>query len=327
MSAVALLPVLAARPAAAQGGTASAASLSAQDAELARRYAPLVRLERDEEYFPSDVESFLSNTHVETHREGDNPNRQFRVSNQPLGCDSCTEPAFLSGWPDRATLDQVPAYAEIVHRTDNGSATDITDINYWMFYPYNRGKRVCMTVFIANRCLGGLYSTFGHHVGDWEHVTLRLVDNEPHQVSMSQHNSGQTVAYGREIAVDGTQPLVYAAWGSHGLYPAPGDHTYLRLPNGHSLVDRTSNGPLWDTRKALKVFSWQPAGSYTGDLSWLNYTGRWGNPKSGCAVVEAVSGECMLNAGPEGPNLKEVFGPRTQPLDNAPDRSGGSVAE
>ncbi|MEH0503964.1 hypothetical protein [Streptomyces scabiei] len=125
----------------------------------------------------------------------------------------------------------------------------------------------------------------------------------------------------------GTQPPAYAAWGCHGLYADPGDHTYLRLPHGHSLVDRTGNGPPWNTRKALKVFSWQPAGSYTGDLSLLNCTGRWGNPKSGCAVVEAVSGECLLNAGPEDPNLKEVFGPQMQPLDNAPDRSGGSVAE
>lgn len=70
-----------------------------------------------------------------------------------------------------------------------------------------------------------------------------------------------------------------------------------------------------------------PRASYTGDLSLLNCTGRWGNPKSGCAVVEAVSGERLLNAGPEDPNLKEVFGPQMQPLDNAPDRSGGSVAE
>jgi hypothetical protein len=72
------------------------------------------------------------------------------------------------------------------------------------------------------------------------------------------------------------------------------------------------------SRQALKVFAWQPVGSYTGEWAWLNYTGRWGNPKSGCFFSEALSGECVLNNGPEGPPRKSLFDPHMQPLDGEP---------
>lgn len=46
---------------------------------------------------------------------------------------------------------------------------DFLDIAYWLFFLYNRGKRACMGLFLWGRCFG-IYSTFGHHVEDWEKV-------------------------------------------------------------------------------------------------------------------------------------------------------------
>ncbi|MEU6800303.1 Vps62-related protein [Streptomyces neyagawaensis] len=318
-SALVLLPALASPPAVAAERTRSAAtaSVSSADEELARRYAPRIWLQSAEDYFPSSVEWSLENTHIETH--GDD---QFYVTNEPLGCDSCTNPGFLSG--QRPDHDDVPAYAEVVHRTENGRATNITDIIYWTFYPYNNGKRVCIGWQSPFGCVGG-YSTFGNHVGDWEHVTIRFVGDKPYQISLSQHDGGQALVYGAEGILDGDQPVVYAAQGSHGLYPDAGRHTYRHLPNGDTLDDDTDAGTLWDTRKGLQVFSWQD--KYSGDLEWLNFTGRWGNWKSGCGISEPITGECVLNDGPKGPSMKEVFKPHMQALDGAPGLFGGAIAD
>nr|WP_253894823.1 Vps62-related protein [Corallococcus exercitus] len=61
---------------------------------------------------------------------------------------------------------------------------------YWNFYPYNNGKRVCIGWYSPWGCVGG-YSTFGNHVGDWEHLTVRFIDGRPALVYLSQHADGQ----------------------------------------------------------------------------------------------------------------------------------------
>jgi hypothetical protein len=66
------------------------------------------------------------------------------------------------------------------------------------------------------------------------------------------------------------------------------------------------------------VFPSQPLGSYTGSLSWLNYDGRWGNPKDGCGlfnVIEAISGECILNDGPGSLISRSVSDPSSGTLE------------
>ena len=119
-------------------------------------------MHNQEIYFPGTVPDFLANTHV---------SNGYLVTNEALGCDSCTNPAFLDG---RRDLHNVPAYASIIPRNDGVT----TDIVYWMFYPYNAGKRVCIGYYAnwwpINGCVGG-YSTFGNHVGDWEHIVIRFV--------------------------------------------------------------------------------------------------------------------------------------------------------
>ncbi|EDO47012.1 predicted protein, partial [Nematostella vectensis] len=138
------------------------------------------------------------------------------------------------------------------------------DIYYWLFYPYNRGKRVCIGLkpkFIG--CIGG-YSTFGHHVGDWEHVTIRLNWNmEPLQLYVSAHNFGTRYNYdkhtgvfrsgNRVLAMHDSHPVVYSALGSHGMWDRPGTHTYKKLFNGEKLQDKTNAGHKWYTWGNLMV--------------------------------------------------------------------------
>jgi hypothetical protein len=260
-------------------------------AALAQRFAPKIWLHGQESYFPSSTGDFLPNVHDELIG-----GVHYYVTNQSLGCDSCTNPSFLVG--KNPSQNQVPVYAEIVDRTEGGQATRVTDLIYWTFYPYNNGKRVCVGAYLplGIGCAGG-YSTFGNHVGDWEHMTVRLVDGQPSQVYLSQHSGGQTFNYGDPaLQLSNGHPVVFAAQGSHGLYPDASRHTYQTLFNGDTLNDDTSAGVLWDTAASVVTFSPQVQ---TGSLAWLNYTGRWGNSASGCNVSLPISGECVLNAGPD----------------------------
>jgi hypothetical protein len=264
------------------------------DGQTALQFAPRVWLHGGEYYFPSSVEHFLANVH----NDG-----SHLVTNESLGCDSCTDPQFLDGQrPDQV---HVPMYVEIVQRTQNGQPTNITDIIYWTFYPYNNGKRVCIGLYTEwGGCLGS-YGTFGNHVGDWEHMTVRFVDGRPHVVYLSQHSEGQALLFGSKwLSLVGWHPEIYAALGSHALYPEAARHVYRHLDNGDFLADDTGRGIAWDGWVRPVVFPWKPMGTYTGSLSWLNITSDWGNPSAGCGLVEDVSGECVRNGGPTAPMMK-----------------------
>jgi hypothetical protein len=276
------------------------------DELTALQYAPRIWLHHGESYWPSSTGFFLPNMHESgTHL----------WTNQPLGCDSCTDPQFLNG--QRPDQTHVPVYAQIVTRTQDGVPTNITDIIYWTFYPYNNGKRVCIGLYTDwGGCFGG-YSTFGNHVGDWEHLTVRFVDGRPSQVYMSQHSGGGTFTFGdKEMSSVGFHPEAYSALGSHGLYPDAARHTYEHIFNGDTLNDDTSRGIAWNTWDRPVIFSWQPIGTFTGELSWLNITADWGNDASGCDnLVSEQTGVCVLNSGPTAPLKKGFASPSAMALE------------
>ncbi len=95
--------------------------------------------------------------------------------------------------------------------------------------------------------------------------------------------------------------------GSHATYAAPGLNVYLTLGSGFNLTDPTARGPVWNTWQALNVIQYLVPGQYTGDASWLNWGGMWGNPKDGCNATDLVTkltGDCPLNSGPPGPTFQ-----------------------
>jgi hypothetical protein len=143
-------------------------------------------------------------------------------------------------------------------------------------------------------------------------MTIRFVNGAPSQVFLSQHDGGGTYAYGDPaLFLDNGRPTVFAALGSHGLYTDDARHTYQQLPNGDTLNDDTDHGTVWDTAPGLVTFTPQ---STTGPLSWLTYTGRWGNPKEECDL-ELATGECTLNDGPESILPRDVSNPAVWTLE------------
>ena len=267
---------------------------------LATAIAPRIWMYSGESYFPSSVEFFLANTHDTGER---------LVTNESLGCAECTDPVFLDG--ERPTGDYTPPNYVIVVPKGNG----VTDLVYFQLYPYNMGKSVCIGAELWGECVGSRIRV-GNHVGDWEHLTIRLQDGQPSQVYLSQHGWGETFTWGdsRLQMVDG-HPVVYSAEGSHGLYSTADSHVYMTLPNGTELEDDTNAGSAWDSWNNLVIVDWKPVGSYEGSLSWLNYSGDWGNDEDDCGILEGVSGECVLNSGPSGPMFKNATNPDYAELD------------
>ena len=270
--------------------------------ELLTTYAPRVWLAPGEEYFPASVD--WAAPYLERYRHDDG---QYWIRTRQ-GLDSPSDdslPLFAGH------LDSAPAYAFWV---DKGEAVDLV---YFFYYPYNRGKSILNTIW-------------GNHVGDWEHITVRLTRQRdtgawtPSQAYISAHDFGGAYPW-EEITKQGTHPVVYSAKGSHGLWKDPGNHTYKDLGLLGDLVDHCGQGTAWDTWERLAAFDF---GTKTGlsDTPWPAWMEddfklpgqgdpadplsgpiyRWGNTKEGCGA-EVVSGECRLNNGPTGPISKGVW--------------------
>jgi hypothetical protein len=275
-------------------------------------YAPRVWLAEGEEYFPCSIEWAFQ--YLYRYRNDDG--RYWLNTKQNLSSPSDDSLPLFAG-----NLSSAPIYAFWVPKSGG-----YFDLIYFMYYGYNRGKKVLDTIW-------------GNHVSDWEHITVRLNSNlQPQSVKLSQHSDSEEVIWSDIIKLN-THPVVYSAWGSHGLYKESGDHIYNYLVYIGGLSERAtdscSEGTVWDTWNQVEAYDFGTK-EFIGNVfktqspenelkrppsvktwpSWMStdYTApglnpadpasgpifRWGNPKDGC-TGESVIGECRLNWGPTGP--------------------------
>jgi len=226
------------------------------------------------------------------------------------------------------TINDVPVYAFWVKKsTQVGEHLfDYVDLIYFFYYPYNRGKEVLDTVWES-------------HVGDWEHVTVRLMwvydeqtgwSVQPVQMYLSAHSFGGIYDWEAIPKTNDTHPIVYSAWGSHGVWLTPGEHDYdevCHIFGCEDLTDWTSEGTAWDTWNYVEAFDYnakQELGGSTWPL-WMSddFTNpgtcgdpsnpacgpiyRWGNMANEC--WSDPIGQCLLTTGPTGPVSKGVWSP------------------
>lgn len=77
----------------------------------------------------------------------------------------------------------------------------------------------------TNRVLG---TSFGNHVGDWEHTMIRFQDGTPQAIYLSQHDSGIAYTWDAIIKNEQGRPSVYIALGDHACYAVVG-HRLLSM--------------------------------------------------------------------------------------------------
>lgn len=300
--------------------------------EYLRRYAPQVWLHSDELYWPSSVEWCFN--FVRRYWGGPEDNKMWWLyPKEPLPEPSSTLPYFhgadpSNDWTDfPLKLEDVPAYA--FWNDMPGAPTQTVDLVYFFFYPYNRGKSVGGTVY-------------ENHVGDWEHITVRLtqtLDDEGQptlapsmggvSLWLAQHAWGQGFAWAQVPKVQGTEhPIIYSACGSHASYLHPGSHKYGSAAPFWDLADHTNaRGTAWDTWKKIECFDHDAkkglGPTHMGTWpNWLQEGGRnrslgnedpasgpirrWGTYRDGPVGVGEMK-YYRLEHGPTGPVDKPYF--------------------
>jgi len=320
--------------------------LTEETLSLVTSWAPLVWIHGEDPFYPSTVNFHLNNVQVRSSDErvvqegpltgdtvvtGEDTESAHLNTVQDLECVNCHRP-FFSGQP----LSQVPSYTFVTQHNDSCNTVDVT---YSFFYPYNYGKDVCIGLDSNGFCLGG-WKTFGNHVGDWEHVSLRLQSGNPTEMYVGAHSFGawykwmesngtfqfykgtplkretknqkrngrvtrsfleSEVPYPQTVYLEEGHPAVFSANGSHGMWAQEGTHTYLHILTVH-LDDICDRGEAWRTWQNLEIHETGDWDSFIGNDSWVNFRGRWGNiQKLGCEL-EPLFGECGLGGGPSGPH-------------------------
>jgi hypothetical protein len=280
----------------------AAAADRAQEAELAKRYAPVVRLVSHTDcapgkpYLPIDVNLLLGEPTVALRgpwNQGDlvkigptakdlsnglfDYHLDFPGSALEPGCD------YLR-WQRRLVEGQNPAlYAHVA--TEAGRPRKLA-LQYWLFYVFNDWNNL--------------------HEGDWEMIQLvfdastpaQALRQPPAEVGYSQHEGAERAAWGDDKLelVDGTHPVVHPAAGSHANFY--GESLYLGSSAEQGIGCDDTRGPTFDIRPTVRTIPSDPAQA-RAEFPWIAFEGRWGELRP-----------AFFN-GPTGPNLKSQW---TEPI-------------
>jgi len=140
-------------------------------------------------------------------------------------------------------------------------------IQYWFFYFYN--------------------DWINRHPGDWESVTVFLDESEdPAEVAYLNYHEATRLSWQNVDLFDGTHPIVYVANGGHGSYAHSGTTAHEPAEQNGAVVnafhfgDRQQLDPVEDY--VLEDLAPLEANSAT----WVWFEGRWGNNGSDLEVGE-----------------------------------------
>ncbi|KAI9104195.1 hypothetical protein K1719_023031 [Acacia pycnantha] len=238
---------------------------------IIQAYSPIMYLHPNEEYLPSSVNWFFANgglLYKRGHESQPTP-IQPNGTNLPHG-----QKEAGSYWLDlpadetdkeRVKRGDLQSFQAYLHIKPMFGGT-FTDIVFWVYYPFN-GPATVKVEFITVS-LGKI----GEHVGDWEHVTLRVsnFNGELKRVYFSEHSAGTWVD-SSELEFDNKiKPVVYSSFHGHPFYPKPGIHLL-----GSDFTSKSDM--VMDMGLGYEVISANYLGSeIVVEPPWLNYFLEWG---------------------------------------------------
>ncbi|KAK9900798.1 hypothetical protein P389DRAFT_193045 [Cystobasidium minutum MCA 4210] len=304
--------------------------------DYALTHAPVMYLHSEEEWFPTDVKTFLTNVlpydssrvSLSTVSPTFASLSSYSTANTYLSSISdittLSDPSWLNnadGRPDAVNASSTAPVEIIVAPKEDG----ILDVFYFFFFAYNHGTEV-------------LGTSFGNHLGDWEHTMIRFQDGNPIAIYLSQHNSGTAYEWDAIMKMpDGNRPTIYVGLGDHACYAMPGTQVYDDF-----LTDQTDAGTMWDISSNYRGYLFDSSNgqftflnssstpssagsvsnndqSSTGEAgevedeiaegtSWLTFTGYWGDKQfdEDDSRQFCVFGHCRYTDGPLGPYLKNL---------------------
>ncbi|XP_059633722.1 hypothetical protein At1g04090-like [Cornus florida] len=254
---------------------------------LFQAYSPFIYFHPDEKYLPASVSWFFTNGAL-LYKKGEESKPvpiEPTGSNLPQG--GSNDGAYWLDLPvDEAAKQQIKKgdlqdAGVYLHVKPMLGAT-FTDIAIWVWYPFNGPARV--KVGPINISLDKI----GQHVGDWEHVTLRVsnFNGELEGVYFSQHSGGQWVSASELEFQNGNKVVTYASLHGHAFYPKAG----LVLQGNGSIGirnDTAKSKMVMDSEARFVVVAADYLGSTIVEPPWLNYAREWG-PTVGYDIEEEI---------------------------------------
>ncbi|XP_010675108.2 hypothetical protein At1g04090 isoform X1 [Beta vulgaris subsp. vulgaris] len=268
---------------------------------LINTYAPKIYSHPKEQYLPSSVEWYFENGAL-LYKKGDESN--------PIPIDPSGSNLPQGGGNDGEYWIDLPSDKKERERVKKGNmesacayyhikpmlAGAYTDLAIWLFYPFN-GPSSAKVGFLSIP-LGEI----GEHVGDWEHITLRIsnFNGMLRKVYFSQHAGGEWVYPPNLEFTDGNRVVGYSSLHGHACYPKAGEvlqgTSYVGIRN-----DTAKSDKVLDTGVGYKIISADYLGVVT-EPSWLNYARKWG-PKISYDIANEINKIAKLLPG----GLKDKF--------------------
>ncbi|XP_010485351.1 PREDICTED: uncharacterized protein LOC104763704 [Camelina sativa] len=238
---------------------------------LFQTYSPWIYLHPEEEYLPSSVNWVFTNGALLYQKGNEFSPVPVHINGSNLPQGGSNDNLF---WLDylvekekvkRGDLGSAKAY---LHIKPMFGAT-FTDIVVWLFYPFN-GNAHLKFLFIKSLSLGMI----GEHVGDWEHVTLRIsnFNGELWRVYFSKHSGGTLVEACDLEFQGGNKPVVYSSLHGHAVFPKPGLVLQGKYKSGIR-NDMARSDKFLDAGVGYEVIA---GPGVVHEPPWLNYLRKWG---------------------------------------------------
>ncbi|MFT6914555.1 MAG: hypothetical protein ACJAWL_000851 [Motiliproteus sp.] len=268
-----------------------------------QRHAPHLHLHSEEQFFMASVGSYLQSVGLWDEAAGEwrvRPGKLWDVERQDM--DSQALPADnpenrKNLWlkiPDQANdwivdpevLKAGKAVADGVRVYLHAKflpSQDCTDIQCWLFSPYNGAGTAYMWLATEEKKFVDL-DPLGVHEGDWEHVTFR-VDNYTMAVKgayLSQHGDQPWFEYDTMDHEGDGRMLVYASRHGHANYAKPGRNLHPDTKTEgiyqFGLRNDTDKGPYHvDIAQLGELVSAAFLGEQAPqEPNWLKFPCRWG---------------------------------------------------
>ncbi len=312
---------------------ARAAVRETQERALARKYQPILSVDKDDRFWPVSVRTVFG---LRGGRAGNT--RTCLKAPGTDDCDRLAKPGDLpwigatNEWVEfpgkdfderdqartvRAALGAGNPYtsAQMYFLVAGRNArTSLTSLQYWFFYPFNYQR------------LQGVGARAGFHEGDFESVGVLLsASGRPAYVWTARHGSeGERFAYAEPgLAKAGEHVRVHAARGSHATYATCGRH---HRPLLRGAVDDQVACP----QDTPLVF--EPHATPLADLAlapWTCFQGRFGHSIADQKLFAQTQGAIIAD-GPRTPLWQQRFGRgEARPCEGTPeppgrDRDGGA---
>ncbi|MQM15907.1 hypothetical protein Taro_048860 [Colocasia esculenta] len=265
---------------------------------LMQAYSPEVYFHPDEPYLPCSVGWFFDNGAVLYKKDDPTPAPiDSTGSNLPQG--GSDDGAFWLDLPvddgakDRVKKGDLTSSEAYVHVKPMLGGT-FTDLAVWLFYPFNGPARAKV------KFINIPFERIGEHVGDWEHVTLRVsnVTGELWRVFFAEHSSGAWVDASQvEFQQGGNKPVAYSSLHGHAAYAKPGLVLQGDAKLGIGIRNDTARGgSRIDTGARYQLVAADYLGTVPGP-PWTDYLREWGPKVSYDIAQEMKKVEKLLPRG------------------------------